>query len=94
MIEVLKAKDNMVDESGEDKFGKRRSIRLPAWHEKYLKLWAYIKGVGGTTLSQNILQARIEANKSQIDVMIEDLAKDRNITTEELKTQIVEQSND
>jgi len=68
---------------------RRFPIKLPAWHEKYLILWAAMKATSKTGLSQNILQARIEANQTQIEEMLTDYAKDKKLTVEELKTQIL-----
>lgn len=72
---------------------RRFPIKLPAWHEKYLILWASMKATSKTGLAQNILQARIESNQTQIEAMLTDYATDKKITVDELKTQIL-QDND
>lgn len=64
---------------------KRFPIKLPPWHEKRLIWWALCKGVFKTSLAQNTLQARIEANAAQIEEMIQELAVDRGMTVTELK---------
>jgi len=69
---------------------RRFPIKLPAWHEKYLILWAEMKGTSKTGLAQNVLQARIEANQQQIEEMLEDRAKDLGIDRETLKRQILD----
>ena len=68
---------------------KRFSVGLPSWHEKRLLWWAYIKGVTKTSLAQNTLQARIEANDSQIQTALEELAEDQGVSVDELKKQIL-----
>lgn len=73
--------------------GKRWPIKLPVWHEKRLIWWATAKATTKTTLAQNILQARIEANEEQIDGMLSDMAKDRRIPLDDLKDQILKENN-
>jgi len=68
---------------------RRFPIKLPAWHEKNLILWAAMKATSKTGLAQNILQARIEANQVQIEEMLKDYATDKKITVDELKIQIL-----
>ena len=68
---------------------RRFPIKLPAWHEKNLILWAAMKATSKTGLAQNILQARIEANQTQIEEMLKDYATDKKITVDELKIQIL-----
>lgn len=69
--------------------GKTWPIGLPPFHEKWLLLWAYSKGTNKTALSQNIIQARIEANMGNIEVMLEQQAKDWNISTDEARARIL-----
>lgn len=71
----------------------RFPISLPPWHEKRLIWWAYLKGTSKTSLTQNTLQARIEANDAMIQSGLEELAKDQGITADELKRQILEDTN-
>ena len=74
--------------------GKRWQIGLPQWHEKLLIQWAHAKGVSKTALSQNILQARIEANQKQIESMIGDLASDSGHSVEEYRSKLFEENPD
>ena len=48
-----------------------------------------MKATSKTGLAQNILQARIEANQTQIEEMLKDYATDKKITVDELKIQIL-----
>lgn len=68
---------------------KRFPIKLPPWHEKYLIWWAEMKGTSKTGLAQNVVQARVEANKAQIEDMLADRAKDLGISVEDLKAQLL-----
>lgn len=68
---------------------RRFPIKLPEWHEQYLILWAAMKATSKTGLAQNILQSRVEANQSQIEEMLSAYAKNKNLTVEELKIQIL-----
>lgn len=69
---------------------KRFPISLPPWHEKRLLWWAYVKGVTKTSLAQNTLQARIEANDAQIQSALEELALDAGVSIDQLKAEILE----
>lgn len=71
---------------------KRFPIKLPPWHEKRLILWAEMKGTTKTTLGQNVLQARIEANEDQIESMLRDQAIERGLTVEQLKAEILDKN--
>ena len=73
-------------------FGKRIPARLPQWHDMRMQWWAYAKGVPKTTLAQNVLQARVEANEGQIEKMLEDLAKSMGLPVDELKAKILEEA--
>lgn len=68
---------------------KRFPIKLPPWHEKRLIWWAACKGTTKTTLGQNVIQARVEANDEQIESMLSDRARDLGMTVEELKAKIL-----
>lgn len=68
---------------------KRRTIRIPIWHERYLKLWAWAKGQTPTALLGNIAQARIEANQEQIDRMIAGCAESMGVTVDDLEAKIL-----
>ena len=48
-----------------------------------------MKGTTKTTLGQNVIQARVEANDVQIEAMLSDRAKDLGISVDELKAQIL-----
>jgi ferritin-like protein len=84
--------DIKIESPGAD-VSKRFPIKLPAWHEKYLIWWASLKGVSKTALAQNTLQARLEANKEQIEEMLADRARDLGISVDELKARLLEASN-
>jgi hypothetical protein len=71
----------------------RFPISLPPWHEKRLIWWAYLKGTSKTSLAQNTLQARIEANDSMIQAGLLELAEDQGISVDDLKRQILEDTN-
>ena len=67
----------------------RINTTLPAYHLKWLKVWAFLKGTTKTTLASNTLQARIEANIVLIKEMTEERAKDLGISSEELIDKII-----
>ncbi len=62
------------------KFG----IQLPEWYERELRLWAKLKGVPRAALAANIIQARIEANRAEIQAQLAAIAQYRGIPVEEL----------
>jgi hypothetical protein len=51
-----------------------------------------MKGTTKTMLAQNTLQARIEANASDIEVMLAERAGELGVTVEALKQQLLEKS--
>lgn len=63
-------------------------VSLPAWHFRYLLLWARLKKQSQSELIQNVVQARVEANQDQIDRMVADLAALEGMTPDQLKAQI------
>jgi predicted DsbA family dithiol-disulfide isomerase len=69
---------------------KRFPIALPSWHEKRLIWWAHVKGASKTSLAQNILQARIEANDQQVQQALAEIAADEGVSLEELKNRLLE----
>ncbi len=69
---------------------KRFPIKLPPWHEKRLIWWAAAKGASKTQIAQNALQAKIEANETQIEAMIAERAADRGIPPEAYKAALLE----
>lgn len=68
---------------------KRFPISLPAWHEKRLIWWAYLKEESKTGLAQNILQARMEANDEIVHSGLRELAIDLGVTVDDLKASIL-----
>ena len=78
--------------TNEATMGKRFPIKLPPWHEKRLMWWAAMKGTTKTMLAQNTLQARIEANAGDIEVMLTERADELGVTTEALKQQLLDKA--
>ena len=72
------------------KVGRRWQVGLPPFHEKKFLLWAYSKRQSKTALAQNIIQARIEANLTDIDIMVASQAKDWNISVKEAEGKILD----
>lgn len=68
----------------------RFNVSLPPWYDIDLELWAWVKGTNRASLASNILQARIEANKLLVKEQLEEIARDNEITLEELRTLILE----
>lgn len=64
----------------------RFSIQLPAWYDRRLRLWAVVKGTNRATLASNILQARIEANWSEVEKQMEEIAAMQQMSVDELIT--------
>ena len=71
------------------KVGRRWQVGLPPFHEKKFLAWAYSKRQSKTALAQNIIQARIEANLTDIDMMVASQAKDWNVSVEEAEEKIL-----
>lgn len=69
--------------------GKAWPIGLPPFHEQWLLLWAYCKGTNKTALSQNIIQSRVESNVESIEAMIQQQAKDWNVSADEARVRIL-----
>ena len=69
--------------------GKTWPIGLPPFHEQWLLWWAYCKGTSKTALSQNIIQARVEANREDIQIMLEQQAQAWGISLDETKAKIL-----
>ncbi len=72
------------------KTGKRWPIGLPPFHEKKFLIWAYCKRQSKTGLGQNIIQARVEANLNDIEMMLADQAKDWDVSVEVAEARILE----
>lgn len=66
----------------------RFQITVPELHHHRLRAWAYLKGTNRATLAGNIVQARVEDNWRDVDKGLDDLAKLRGITREELDKEI------
>lgn len=73
---------------------RRATIKLPMYHHQWLKVWAHLKGRGVSTLATDIVQARVEANLDQINLMLESRAKDRGLSPEELIAKILSNEDD
>lgn len=67
----------------------RTSCIIPKYHHDRLRLWAWLKGTGYTTLASNVIQARVEANYDEIDRMLDYRASQLNITRETLIADIL-----
>lgn len=65
----------------------RFSVSLPDWYERKLRLWAKLKGTNRATLMGNVVQARIEANWTDIEKELEAIAAYQGKTLEELETE-------
>jgi hypothetical protein len=73
----------------------RLSLRgFSDFHYKWGKLWAFAKNRPLSRLITDVFEARIEANKTEIEEMIRDIAAQRGITYEELVEQILKKSDD
>lgn len=70
---------------------KRLTLRgLGEFHYKWGKLWAYSKSRTLSRLITDVFEARLEANLDMIKEMIEDIAKQRGISVEELIEEILD----
>lgn len=72
----------------------RINTTLPAYHLKWLRVLAWLKGVPPTTLASNTLQARIEANIDLTKEMILERSQDLGISPEDLIDKIINNSDD
>lgn len=59
------------------------------FHYKWGKLWAFAKNRPISKLVVDVFEARIEANRADIELMIRDIAEQRGIKYEELVDQIM-----
>ncbi|MBC7824930.1 MAG: hypothetical protein H7126_13885 [Candidatus Parcubacteria bacterium] len=74
---------------------KRLSLKgLSDFHYKWGKLWAFAKNRPLSKLIVDVFEARIEANKPEIEMMMRDIAEQRGITYEELVGQIMNGESD
>jgi hypothetical protein len=67
----------------------RFKISLPGWYHRRLLLWAFIKGTNRADLASKVLQARIEANWDGVKEQLEDIAKEKGVTREEIENVIL-----
>lgn len=77
--------------------GKQNRLSLKGFsefHYKWGKLWAFAKNRPISKLIADVFEARIEANKGEIEGMIRDIAEQRGITYEELVDQIMNGEDD
>ena len=74
---------------------KRLSLKgFSDFHYKWGKLWSFAKNRPLSKLIVDVFEARIEANKSEIEMMMRDIAEQRGITYEELVDQIMNGESD
>ena len=59
------------------------------FHYKWGKLWAFAKNRTVAKLIGDTFEARIEANRAEIELMIRDIAKQRGIPYDDLVEQIM-----
>lgn len=59
------------------------------YHDKWGRLWAFAKNRPISKLIIDVVEARIEANRNEIEEMIRDIAKQRGITYEELVNEVL-----
>lgn len=74
------------------KISKNRRLSLSPFsdfHYKWGKLWAVAKNRSLAKMIVDVFEARVEANREDIELMIRDIAKQRGITYEELVDQIM-----
>ncbi len=66
----------------------RFKITVPELYPYRLRAWASLKGTNRGTLAGNLVQARVEANWPEVDKDLDELAKLRGLTREELNKEI------
>jgi hypothetical protein len=66
----------------------RFQITVPELHHYRLRAWAYLKVTNRATLAVNIVQASIEANWTDVDQGLNDLAELKGMTRAELNEEI------
>ena len=72
----------------------RFKISMPSWYHRRLLLWAFVKGTNRADLSSKVLQARIESNWNGVKEQLEDIAKEKGITRQELEAVILDENNE
>jgi hypothetical protein len=65
----------------------RFNLQLPEWYDRRLRLWAKYKGTAKATLAANILQSRIESNWVEVEKGIEEVARSKGMTREQLEAE-------
>lgn len=69
----------------------RITISLPPWMDRWLKLWAFVKGTNRATLASNIIQSRIEANRDDIADWLNAIASQEKISRAELEAIVLDE---
>ena len=72
----------------------RLGLTTSAFYRKWLRIWAFLKGTTPTALAGNILQARIEANLDLISRTLKERSEDLEISSDELISRILDDSDD
>ncbi len=67
----------------------RTQVQLPKYHANRGKIWAWCKSRPLATLIGDVFQARVEANADEIDLILNERAKDLGITPDELRQRIL-----
>lgn len=74
---------------------KRLTLRgLGEFHYKWGKLWAFTKNRTLTRLITDVFEARLEANRAEVEVMLRDIAAQRGMTYEDLVKEILDKDKD
>jgi hypothetical protein len=60
------------------------------FHYKWGKLWAFAKRRSLAKMIGDVFEARVEANRGDIELMIRDIAEQRGLTYEELVAQVMD----
>lgn len=61
------------------------------FHYKWGKLWAYAKSRPLSRLVTDVFEARVEANKEEIETMIRDIAEQNGMTYEAMVEEIMQE---
>ncbi len=75
------------------KTSKNRRLSLNPFsdfHYKWGKLWAFAKNRSLAKMIVDVFEARVEANREDIELMIRDIAEQRGLTYEELVAQVMD----
>lgn len=60
-------------------------VQLPWYYDRWVRLWAMIKGQPKAVLMSNIVQARVEANKEDIGKALDEIAEANNVARSDLE---------